>query len=128
MKSMDEYLRLQDEINKEIRLILLDLETVETKEKEVVYLENKQLLDKLVVSNCSIADKTRNEFALLKNRMDTLVNTNATKKLGLNLEISNLFQIAGNLESKLVNLETKIIQITAAQESSNIPLLRVHQL
>ncbi|MBW9158213.1 hypothetical protein G9F71_010945 [Clostridium sp. FP2] len=79
MKSIDEYLRLQDEINKEIRLILLDLETVERKEKEVVYLENKQLLDKLAVSSCSIVDKTRNEFALLRNRISELESTNATK-------------------------------------------------
>ncbi|MGV8981922.1 hypothetical protein [Clostridium sp.] len=119
MKDIHEYLRLQDEINKEIHLILLDLETVDKSEKEVVYLENKQLLDKLKGSNSSIAHQTRNEFILLKNRMDTLVNTNVTKKLGLNVEISNLFQIAGNLENKLINLETKIRQITVPQEPSN---------
>lgn len=123
MKDIHEYLRLQNEINKEIGLILLDLETVEKKEKEVVYLENKQLLEKLKSSNRSIADKTKNEFALLKNRMDILVNINATKKLGLNLEISNLFQIAGNLESKLINLETKMRDINATQESSNSSLI-----
>ena len=119
MKDIHEYLRLQDEINKEMHLILLDLETVDKSEKEVLYQENKQLLDKLEGSNSGIANQTRNEFALLKNRMDTLVNTNVTKKLGLNVEIANLFQIAGNLESKLINLETKIRQINASQEPSN---------
>ncbi|MBU3129716.1 DUF2339 domain-containing protein [Clostridium tagluense] len=119
MKSIDEYLRLQDETNKEIRLILLDLETVERKEKEVVYLENKKLLDKLAVSSCSIVDETRNEFALLRNRIGTLESTNATKKLGLTPEISNLFQLASNLESKLVHLETKISKPADVKESSD---------
>ncbi|MCB2300335.1 DUF2339 domain-containing protein [Clostridium tagluense] len=119
MKSIDEYLRLQDETNKEIRLILLDLEAVERKEKEVVYLENKKLLDKLAVSSCSIVDKTRNEFALLRNRIGTLESTNATKKLGLTPEISNLLQLASNLESKLVHLETKINKPTDVKGSSN---------
>ncbi|MBU3189568.1 DUF2339 domain-containing protein [Clostridium bowmanii] len=122
MKDIHEYLRLQDEINKEIHLILLDLETVDKSEKEVLYLENKQLLDKLKRSNSSVVDQTRNEFVLLKNRMDTLVNTNVSKKLGFNVEISNLFQIAGNLESKLINLETKIRENTVSQEPTNSAL------
>ncbi|MEK6263779.1 MAG: hypothetical protein N2B06_03280 [Clostridium sp.] len=122
MKNIDEYLRLQDETNKEISLILLDLETVEKKEKELIYIENKQLLEKLKVTSDHIVDKTINEFASLKNRMDTLVNTNTTKKLGLNLEITKLYELAGNLESKLVDLEIKIRQTTASQESSNNPL------
>ncbi|MGH4137926.1 DUF2339 domain-containing protein [Clostridium sp.] len=122
MKDIQEYLRLQERINKEMYLILLDLETVDKSEKEILYLENKQLLDKLRGSNSSIVDQTRNEFVLLKNRMDSLVNTNATKKLGLNVEISNLFQIAGNLESKLINLETKIRENTVSQEPINSDL------
>jgi hypothetical protein len=122
MKGIDEYLKLQDETNKEIRLILLNLETVERKEKELLYLENKELLDKLRDSNCDIADKTRNEFVMLRKRMDALITTNTTRKLGLNTEISRLFQLAGNLESGLINLERKISQATNLKESSNIPL------
>ncbi len=68
MRDINEDLRLQDEINKEINLILLDLNTVEKKEKEVVYLENKLLLEKLKSGNEGIARQTINEFTLLKNR------------------------------------------------------------
>ena len=71
MRGLDEYLRLQDETNKEICLILLDLDTVEKIEKELVYLENQHLLDKLADRNCSIANKTRTEFIILQLQIRT---------------------------------------------------------
>ncbi|MBW9153074.1 DUF2339 domain-containing protein [Clostridium estertheticum] len=126
MRGIDDYLRLQEETNNEIHLILLDLETVEKKEKELVYLENKKILGKLEAYNLGVADKTRNEFVTLKNRIVAITVSNETKKLGLTTEISNLFQMVSNLEMKLVQLETKISEVTTSQthtlkEPTNVP-------
>lgn len=131
MRGIDEYLRLQEETNKEIRLILLDLETVERKEKELVYLENKHLIDKFNNKSIVMPVIAVNEFAIIKKRLGTLTIIDNAKKLGLTSEISNLFELVNNLESKLLNLEIKTnkfsekdINETASQEYSkdNVPL------
>lgn len=126
MRGIDEYLRLQEETNKEIRLILLDLETVERKEKELVYLENKHLIDKFDNKNIGMPGIARNEFVITKKRLGTLAIIDDAKKLGLASEISNLFELVNSLESKLLNLEIKTnkssekgINETVSQEYSN---------
>lgn len=120
MRGIDEYLRLQDETNKEINLILQDLETVERKEKELLYLENKQLIDKLEVRNRSVAAITRNEFVSIRKRIGTLAIINETRELGLTFEMSNLFELVNSLESKLNNLEMKISRDPINEERSKV--------
>lgn len=124
MRSIDEYLRLQEETNKEIRLILLDLETVERKEKQLVYLENKQLIDIIDNNNIVMPGIVRNEFGIIKKRLGTITIIDDAKKLGLTSEISNLYQLVNNLETKLLNLEMKTNK--SSEKSSNETISQEH--
>lgn len=80
MKNIENYLKKQIEISKELNEILVDIDMVEYLEKEALYEENRRLLNELNSVNNQNINAMSDRIDNLKNRVEVLLKAENTQK------------------------------------------------
>ena len=102
MKDIKNYLEKQSEISKELNDILISLDTIENKERELLYQENERLLTELNSINNENITVTKDRIFLLRERVNMLLSKDDVNK---DLHFKNYLI---NLNSELISLSIKI--------------------
>lgn len=115
MKDIKNYLEKQAEISKELNDILISLDTIENKEKELLYQENEKLLTELNSVNNKNVSATNDRIAILRERVNTLLSKDDINKdprfknylVNLNSELISLSIKVNGLNEKLSEMSEK---------------------
>ena len=102
LKDIKNYLEKQLEISNKLNNILVSLETMENKEKELLYQENERLLNELNNINNKNMTVINNRISAIKKRTDNLLLKEDVIK---NTDFKNyLIELNNELQSLLVNI------------------------